>query len=281
MKTLSNISRKLTASLCAILLAAFTMPCSAADYNRDLSVEKLKECKLMVINSHLLIKNWVYIEKNPDTPDKLALKKLHNEDFPKLQAEMMELAKKWDESDYYELESIFVDINDLLFDYQKGIMRTLNSKANYDDDIIVMEAQEMVEQDEISATNDVIARIDMLIERITAADISQTVQPLFPNLSNLKGNSYTYETIEEQGASYEEAEKAVAMKIRRLHAKQLSLPIDSISVEKLTPTTEILKNNVYEVFKIVENKDANTNGVASHTTRITKVYLVPKKNFTK
>ena len=115
----------------------------------------------------------------------------------------------------------------------------------------------------------------------SAAANAQTVQPLFSNLSSLKGDSYTYEVIKGKGASCEEAEKAVAMKIRRLHAKQLSLPIDSISVEKLTPTTEILKNNVYEVFKIVENKDANTNGVASHTTRITKVYLVPKKNFTK
>lgn len=275
MKTLSNISRKLAASLCAILLAAFTMPCPAADYNRDLSVEKLKECKLMVINSHLLTKNWVYIDRNPDTPDKLALKKLHNEDFPKLKAELMELAKKWDESDRMDFESISEDINDLLFDYQKGIMRTLNSKANYNDDIIVMEAQEMIEHGgEKSATNDVIARIDMLIERITAADISQTVQPLFPNLSNLKGNSYTYETIVEQGASYEEAEKAAAMKIKRLQAKRLSIPIENISVEKLTPTTEILKNNVYEVFWIVEN-------MGTQTTRITITFLVPKKNFAK
>lgn len=110
---------------------------------------------------------------------------------------------------------------------------------------------------------------------------AQTVQPQFPNLSNVKGDSYTYEKIRGKGASYEEAEKVIVMKIRRLQAKRLSLPVDSVSVEKLTPATEILKNNVYEVFRIVENKDANANGVASQTTRITKVYLVPKKNFAK
>ena len=107
---------------------------------------------------------------------------------------------------------------------------------------------------------------------------AQSVQPMFPNLSNLKGDSYTYEVIKKKGASYEEAEAAAVMKIKRLHAKQLSLPIDNVSVEKLRQDTEVLRNNVYEVFEIVENKDESSkNGV----TRITKVYLVPKKNFAK
>lgn len=289
MKPFSNISRKLTAGLCTILLAAFTQPCSAADYNSDLSIEKLKECKLMVINSHLLTKSWVYVDRNPDTPDKLALKRLHNEDFPKLQVELLKLSKTWNATDSKELESIFTFVNDTLFADQKEIMSKLDKLLDYEDLFKVMEAQSMVEYGsagspvgpELDAANKAIARLDMLIEKITAAANAQTTQPLFPNLSNLKGDSYTYEVIEVEGASYEEAENAAEMKIRRFHAKQLSLPIDSVSVEKLTPSTEILKNNVYEVFILVENIDGNTNGVSSHTTRITKVYLVPKKNFVK
>ena len=107
---------------------------------------------------------------------------------------------------------------------------------------------------------------------------AQTVQPLFPNLSNLKGDSFTYKVIKEKSASYTEAEEAAVMKIRRLHAKQLSLPIDDVSVVKMRQDTEVLRNNVYEVFEIVENKDGSPkDGV----TRITKVYLVPKKDFAK
>ena len=174
MKTNSTILKKLTASLCTILLALFVMSCSAADNNSALSVAKLKECKLMVINSHLLTKSWVYTDKNPDTPDKLALKKLHSVDFPKLRAELTELAKKWEETYFYELEQIFIDINAVLLEHQKYIMRVLNSKAAYEDTLVVMELQEMVEYygekgiagPELDAANDIVARLDALIEII-------------------------------------------------------------------------------------------------------------------
>ena len=174
MKTHSTISKKLTAGLCTILLATFTLSCTATDNHSALSAAKLKECKLMVFNSHLLTKSWVYIDKKSDTPDKLALKKLHNEDFPKLQSELLEVSKKWNDTDNKELESIFTFINDTLFAYQKDIMKALNSMADYDDLFIVLEVQSMVEGGgekcpdiaELAAANSATARIDKLLERI-------------------------------------------------------------------------------------------------------------------
>lgn len=174
MKTHSTISRKLTIGLCTIILTAFVMSCTAPDNYNVLSVAKLKECKLVVINSNLLTKNWVYIDRAPNTPDKLALKKLHNEDFPKLQAELLETSKKWDDANRKELESIFTFITDTLFAYQKDIMKALNSMADYDDLFIVLEVQSMVEgggekcpdRAELAAANSATARIDKLLERI-------------------------------------------------------------------------------------------------------------------
>ena len=173
MKTHSTISKKLTAGLCTILLATFTLSCTATDNHSALSAAKLKECKLMVFNSHLLTKSWVYIDKKSDTPDKLALKKLHNEDFPKLQSELLEVSKKWNDTDNKELESIFTFINDTLFAYQKEIMSKLDKLLDYDDIFIAMEAQYMVEYGsagspigpELDAANKAIARLDKLIEK--------------------------------------------------------------------------------------------------------------------
>lgn len=154
----------------------------------------LLECKSMVNYSHLLTKNWVYIDRNPDTPDKLALKKLHNEDYPKLQSELLEVSEKWNNSDREELESIFTFINDSLFGYQKDIMKALNSIADYDDNFIILDAQMMVEGgDETNATNNVVARIDALIEKIKVGGTAPTptknvaVQTLGPGKFVIEG----------------------------------------------------------------------------------------------
>ena len=173
MKTHSTISKKLTAGLCTILLATFVMSCTTPGNNNDLSLAKLKECKLVVTNSHLLTKNWVYIDRNPDTHDKRALKNIQDEYLPKLQAELMELAKTWNATDSKELESVFTFVNDSLFACQKEIMKALNSIADYNDLFTVMEAQSMVEYGggdcpdgaAVSAANKAIARLDKLIEK--------------------------------------------------------------------------------------------------------------------
>ena len=134
------------------------------------SQKLLMECKSMVNYSHSLTKNWVYIERASDTPDKLALKKIHNEQFPELQSELLEVSKKWNDSDRKELESIFTFINDTLFAYQKDIMKALNSIADYDDMFNMLEIQIMVQDDEdaveTNATKNVVVRIDALIETL-------------------------------------------------------------------------------------------------------------------
>ena len=143
---------------------------------RAASQKLLAECKSMVNYSHSLTKNWVYIEKASDTPDKLALKKLHNEDYPKLQSELLEVSEKWNDANRKELESIFSFINDTLFAYQKNIMERLKTLTDYEDMFVAMDAQMMVEEggDETNAANEVNARIDALIKEIRTAATTQT-----------------------------------------------------------------------------------------------------------
>ena len=89
------------------------------------SLTGLRECNVMVNNSMMLIKNWVYIDKIPDTPDKRKLQTMHDVQFPKLQSELTEMSKNWEESERDALMLILTGINDTLFRYHKEIMGSL------------------------------------------------------------------------------------------------------------------------------------------------------------
>lgn len=187
--TLGRVAKISTLAWIGVMFCAFTFTEKKAEPNPAVpspdetyvTQKLLLECKSMVNYSHLLTKNWVYIDRNPDTPDKLALKKIHNEDFPQLQAELLEVSEKWNDTNRKELESIFSFISDSLFAYQKTIMKALNTLADYDDLFTCMEAESMVEGgddkcpdgDELNAKNKAVARIDALIEKIRVPATTQ------------------------------------------------------------------------------------------------------------
>lgn len=136
-------------------------------YNPSLS--GLQECNAMVNNSQMLIKNWVYIEKQPGTPDKRKLQAMHDVQFPKLQSELMEISKNWEEEERAALTQILTAIGDTLFGYHKNIMENLKSLLDYNEDIIRMEAEMMVEDggDVIEETYKILSEIEALTEIIS------------------------------------------------------------------------------------------------------------------
>lgn len=188
--TLGRVAKIGTLAWIGVMFCAFTFTEKRAEPNPAVpspdetyvAQKLLLECKSMVNYSHLLTKNWVYIDRNPDTPDKLALKKIHNEDFPKLQAELLEVSEKWNDTNRKELESIFSFISDSLFAYQKSIMKALNTLTDYEDMFVAMDAQMMVEEggDETNAANEVNARIDALIEKIRVPATTQATTKNVP-----------------------------------------------------------------------------------------------------
>ena len=136
-------------------------------YNPSLS--GLQECNAMVNNSQMLIKNWVYIEKQPGTPDKRKLQAMHDVQFPKLQSELMEISRNWEEEERVALTQILTAIGDTLFGYHKNIMENLKSLLDYNEDIIRMEAEMMVEDggDVIEETYKILNEIEALTEIIS------------------------------------------------------------------------------------------------------------------
>jgi methyl-accepting chemotaxis protein len=107
----------------------------------------LNELTALVVNSKMLIKNWVFIERKNDTPDKIKLRKLHNESFPDLEEKILVLEKSWSTNDQKEINNLLSAINDTLFEYHRTIMDQLSSFEAYDDVMIVFEVNPMVQED--------------------------------------------------------------------------------------------------------------------------------------
>jgi methyl-accepting chemotaxis protein len=121
------------------------------EINRNLSeqntpsVNGLVELQNLIIESKLLIKNWVYIDKLPDTPDKLRLVELHANLYPNLISSISPLVQNWGLED----KKIFDDLTNLittkLFQEHKQVMSMLNSFDSYNDFLILMDVEGMVE----------------------------------------------------------------------------------------------------------------------------------------
>lgn len=110
------------------------------------SEKNLVELNNQIINSKMLIKNWVFIDKKADTPDKIKLKQLQEKDFPELKNKLDEISKNWSAEEQESYKQIISAINDTLFVKHKYIMSQLKDFASYDDALITFEIIPTVEE---------------------------------------------------------------------------------------------------------------------------------------
>lgn len=132
------------------------------------SLSLLNELNNIVANSKMLIKNWVFIDKVSDTPDKLSMKNLHNVEFPEIDKKITDYAKLWEEElgaqKIKEYLSLSVFIKDTIFSQHKLIMKNLSNLASYDDPLVMFEITPLVEGNGslITQTDKAIAEINKL-----------------------------------------------------------------------------------------------------------------------
>ncbi|MFO8001099.1 MAG: methyl-accepting chemotaxis protein [Marinilabilia sp.] len=155
------------------------------------STEKLGELEMMVTQTKMLIKNWVYIDQQSETPDKLLLREIHEEGMPALREDLNELSEDWEnDQDREELEAIFHQV-DSLFGMHETIMESLNDFDSYDDAMIMFDVEPMVVEG-----GDVMILSDEIIENIN--DLSRTYLANYEDsLSDMNQNfsSFTWVTI--------------------------------------------------------------------------------------
>lgn len=129
------------------------------------SETKLVKLHNLVSNSHMLLRNWVFVDKIADTPDKRKLIEIQSKDFPTLRKEIAVIADEWDENSRKNFSRISAQIKDTLFAMQQSIMNQLNSIENYNDPgVMFMITPSVGEDGEITLlTNKTLQILDNLI----------------------------------------------------------------------------------------------------------------------
>jgi methyl-accepting chemotaxis protein len=129
------------------------------------SVNRLVELQNLLSESKLLIKNWVYIDKLSDTPDKIRLKDLHTTLYPNLVSTIKPLLQNWTPEDRATFDELNNRISKVLFNEHKHVMNQLNSFESYNDYLVLMDVEGMVESNGsiIVATDQTIAQLNGLI----------------------------------------------------------------------------------------------------------------------
>lgn len=191
MKTRFTISNKLIVGFGILLLATlvnslmiFSTLNDSQRINSEIteiynpSVKNLQDLYSLVNNSQMLIKNWVFIEKQSDTPDKKKLHDLHDVDMPKLVDKLNENAKHWNENERLELDTIINIITENLFPQHRLIMESLSSFESYDDLMVLFEVTPLVEEggDVIITTQTILQKVDKLSAVINSLSESANVE---------------------------------------------------------------------------------------------------------
>lgn len=131
------------------------------------TVKSLDDLDMLITQSKMLIRNWVFIDKQPGTPDKLKLIELHDKEFSTLKNTLNVLSGHWENDDEkQELKSI-INQTDSLFEMHKYIIKNLNSFDAYEDAFIMFEVEDMVMEG---------GKIITLTDKITAEIVALTTK---------------------------------------------------------------------------------------------------------
>ncbi len=154
-----TIARKLVLGfgliLCLILLNAIltvvirvhSQSIEERETTEYMPVQKnLTELLALIVESNRLTVNWVYVDHQSDTPDKMRLGEIIDTKYNELYQQISDMTTGW--------ESSFVDtlniVNERVMEYfemEQTVMNNLRSFEDYDDVMLMMESEMLVQSD--------------------------------------------------------------------------------------------------------------------------------------
>ncbi len=142
------------------------------------SVSYLNDLSFLINNSKMLIKNWVFVERKSDTPDKLNLIEIHEEKFPEMIKKLSKISEKWTKKEQATFQNLSVTIKDTLFVKHKEIMQSLNSFDSYDDPMVIFEINPMVEEggEVIILSDNILKELNALSEKLNKKASNRNVE---------------------------------------------------------------------------------------------------------
>jgi nitrate/nitrite-specific signal transduction histidine kinase len=95
----------------------------------------------------MLIKNWVFVSPQTNSPDKLRLKELHEKEIPQIIDELKVLSKDWEAKEIKMLYTIEAHFKTDLIPSQQEVMNLLKDFEDYNNAMQVFSAQSLVEDE--------------------------------------------------------------------------------------------------------------------------------------
>lgn len=108
------------------------------------TLQTLNKLDVLITQSKMLIRNWVFVDKQPGTPDKIRLENLHKTEWPEVKAQLEILATEWKKQENRDTLSIVFETMDQVFEMHKTIMQNLASFNDYEDIMLFFEAENLV-----------------------------------------------------------------------------------------------------------------------------------------
>ena len=134
------------------------------------SSSTLQKLSFRVSETKMLIKNWVFVSPQTNSPDKIRLKQLQESDIPELLSQLELLSIDWEEQEQKILQHIIIHFNDSLVPAQRKVMGLLNTFEDYNNAMLVFTAQDLVEHENdpvMVVTNGLIKEINEFVSQLS------------------------------------------------------------------------------------------------------------------
>jgi len=132
----------------------------------DPSLQAIEDFEDILLESKMYTANWVFLRSN--TADKEALKYLHNITYPQQKAKLYSLTTKWENRSVADsLNKIFTKFEELLV-VEKKMMGSLQKFEDYDDPVIKLEAESMVEDKILPGTSSIMVSLNNVVASVRA-----------------------------------------------------------------------------------------------------------------
>lgn len=202
-----NIAQKLTGGfgiICVFILLNAILTIVIHFYSRSLQQKEAEEYLPVksnldvmmnkIVESRRLVVNWVFVDHQPNTPDKVKLAAIVNTDFDVVLSEVKGKTSNWDAA-FTDTLAVVDEKVHAFFDMERTVMSNLSTFDSYDDPILLMESEMLVQSDgdieiaekEIQGLmNSLIGICDAKCDAIKSSiNTSSTVQLVFVILMSL------------------------------------------------------------------------------------------------
>lgn len=130
----------------------------------------LRELSYKVSETKMLIKTWVFVSPQTNSPDKIRLKQLQDNDIPELFSRLEVLSIDWADEEKEILNHLVLHYQDSLLPAQNEVMEILNTFEDYNNAMLVFTAQSLVEDESdpvMKITNGLIVEVNNFVNQLS------------------------------------------------------------------------------------------------------------------